>query len=78
MADAKATFFQRSVGQALIAQISSKLLLNLIFLLTWTWGIFWIVNAGQSDSSVFLAGLPTMLVVVGAWLVFVNRGFNQK
>ena len=78
MADAKATFFQRSVGQALIAQISSKLLLNLIFLLTWTWGVVWIVNAGQADSSVFLAGLPTMLVVVGAWLVFVNRGFNQK
>ena len=78
MANTKATFFQRSVAQALIAQISSKLLLNLFFLLTWTWGIFWIVNAGQSDSSVFLAGLPTMLVVVGAWLVFVNWGFNQK
>ena len=78
MANTQATTFQRRVGEVLIAQFSSKLLLNLIFLLTWTWGVFWIVNAGQSDSSVFFAGLPAMLLAVGAWFVFLNRGFNSK
>ena len=78
MVDAKATFFQRSIGQVLIAQISSKLLLNLIFLLTWFWGIFWIVNAAESDFSVFIAGLPATLLVAGGWFTFLNRGFNRK
>ena len=78
MANTQATTFQRRVGEVLIAQFSSKLLLNLIFLLTWFWGIFWIVNIAESDSSVFIAGLPAMLLVDGAWFTFLNRGFNRK
>ena len=78
MANTQATTFQRRVGEVLVAQFSSKLLLNLIFLLTWFWGVFWIMNAGQSDSSVFFAGLPAMLLVAGAWFAFLNRGFSQK
>ncbi len=54
MANTQATTFQRRVGEVLVAQFSSKLLLNLIFLLTWFWGIFWIVNTAESDSSVFV------------------------
>ena len=78
MANTQATTFQRRVGEVLIAQFSSKLLLNLIFLITWFWGVFWIVSAGESDSSVFFAGLPAMLLVAGAWFTFLNRGFNRK
>ena len=78
MANTQATTFQRRVGEVLVAQFSSKLLLNLVFLLTWLWGGFWIINAGQSDSSVFFAGLPAMLLVAGAWFAFLNRGFSQK
>ena len=78
MANTQATTFQRRVGEVLIAQFSSKLLLNLIFLLTWFWGIFWIVNTGGSDSSVFFAGLPAMFLMAGAWFTFLNRGLNQK
>ena len=78
MANTQATTFQRRVGEVLIAQFSSKLLLNLIFLLTWFWGIFWIVNAAESDFSVFIAGLPAMLLVAGGWFTFLNRGFNRK
>ena len=78
MANTQATTFQRRVGEVLVAQFSSKLLLNLIFLLTWFWGVFWIINASQSDSSVFFAGLPAMLLVAGAWFAFLNRGFSQK
>ena len=63
MANTQATTFQRRVGEVLIAQFSSKLLLNLVFLLTWFWGLFWIVSASESDSSVFFAGLPAMLLV---------------
>ena len=78
MSNTKATIFQHRIGELLISQISSRLLLNLIFLLTWGWGVFWIINSGQSDSSVFIASLPAMLVLVGAWLVFLNRGFNRQ
>ena len=78
MSNTKATIFQHRIGELLISQISSRLLLNLIFLLTWGWGVFWIINAGQSDSSIFIASLPAMLVLVGAWLVFLNRGFNRQ
>ena len=78
MANTQATSFQRRIGEVLIAQFSSKLLLNLIFLLTWFWGIFWIVNTGESDSSVFFAGLPAMLLIAGAWFTLLNRGFNRK
>tara|TARA_B100000925_G_scaffold100266_1_gene73434 strand:+ start:107 stop:352 length:246 start_codon:yes stop_codon:yes gene_type:complete len=78
MANTQATTFQRRVGEVLIAQFSSKLLLNLVFLLTWFWGLFWIVSASESDSSVFFAGLPAMLLVAGAWFTFLNRGFNRK
>ena len=72
MANTQATSFQRRIGEVLIAQFSSKLLLNLIFLLTWFWGIFWVVNTGESDSNVFFAGLPAMLLIAGAWFTFLN------
>ena len=78
MAKPQATTFQRRVGEVLIAQFSSKLLLNLIFLVTWFWGIFWIVNAGRSDFSVYFAGIPAMLLIAGAWFAFLNRGSNRQ
>tara|TARA_B100000609_G_scaffold114908_1_gene91371 strand:+ start:106 stop:348 length:243 start_codon:yes stop_codon:yes gene_type:complete len=78
MANNQATTFQRRVGEVLIAQFSSKLLLNLIFLITWFWGVFWIINAGKSDFSVYFAGVPAMLLVAGAWFAFLNRGSNEK
>ena len=78
MANTDAPSFNRRIGEVLITQLSSKLLLNLIFLLTWVWGVYWIFNTRQSDSSVLFSILPAMLVVAGAWLVFLNRGSNLK
>lgn len=78
MENLQAATFQRRIGEMLIAQFSSKLLLNLSFLLTWFWGVFWIVNAGESDSSVYFAGVPAMLLVAGAWFAFLKLGFDRK
>ena len=78
MDKAEAPTFRIRIGEMLIAQLSSRLLLNLIFIATWVWGFFWIVNVGQSDSSVFFAILPAMLVGIGTWLFFLNRGFGHK
>ena len=78
MDKAEASTIRNRIGGMLIAQLSSRLLLNLIFLATWGWGTFWIVDAGQSDSSIFFAILPAMLVGIGTWLFFLNRGFGHK
>ena len=70
--------FNRRIGGVLITQLSSKLRLNLIFLLTWGWGLYWIINTSQSDPSVFIAALPAMLTIAGVWLVLLNRGLDVK
>ena len=78
MANTETPSFNRRIGGVLITQISSKLRLNLIFLLMWGWGVYWIINTQQSDPSIFIASLPAMLAVAGAWLVLLNRGLNVK
>ena len=78
MSDTETPSFNRRIGEVLITQLSSKLRLNLIFLLMWGWGVYWIINTQQSDPSIFIASLPAMLAVAGAWLVLLNRGLNVK
>ena len=78
MANTETPSLNRRIGGVLINQLSSKLRLNLIFLLTWGWGVYWIINTRQSDPSIFMASLPAMLTVAGAWLVLLNRGLNVK
>ena len=78
MANTETPSFNRRVGGVLFTQLSSKLRLNLIFLLTWGWAVYWIINTRQSDPSIFIACLPAMLTVAGAWLVLLNRGLNVK
>ena len=78
MANTETPSFIGHIGGVLITQLSSKLRLNLIFLLTWGWGVYWIINTRQSDPSIFIAGLPAMLAIAGVWLVLVNRGLNVK
>ena len=78
MSNTETPSFNRRVGGVLITQLSSKLRLNLIFLLTWGWGVYWIINTRQSDPSIFIAGLPAMLTIAGVWLVLLNRGLNVK
>ena len=78
MTNTEAPSFNRRIGGVLITQLSSKLRLNLIFLLMWGWGVYWIINTQQSDPSIFIASLPAMLAVAGAWLVLLNRGLDVK
>ena len=78
MANTETPSFNRRIGGVLITQLSSKLRLNLIFLLMWGWGVYWIINTQQSDPSIFIASLPAMLAVASAWLVLLNRGLNVK
>ena len=78
MANTETPSFNRRIGGVLITQLSSKLRLNLIFLLMWGWGVYWIINTQQSDPSIFIASLPAMLAVAGAWLVLLNRGLDVK
>ena len=78
MANTETPSFNRRIGGVLITQLFSKLRLNLIFLLMWGWGVYWIINTQQSDPSIFIASLPAMLAVAGAWLVLLNRGLNVK
>ena len=78
MSDTEVPSFNRRIGEVLITQLSSKFRLNLIFLLTWGWGVYWIINTRQSDPSIFIAGLPAMLTIAGVWLVLLNRGLNVK
>ena len=78
MANTETPSFNRRIGGVLITQLSSKLRLNLIFLLMWGWGVYWIINTQQSDPSIFIASLPAMLAVAGAWLVLLNRGPDVK
>ena len=78
MANTEPPSLNRRVGGVLITQLSSKLRLNLVFLLTWGWGVYWIINTSQSDPSIFIASLPAMLAVAGAWLVLLNRGLSVK
>ena len=78
MSNTETPSLNRRIGGALITQLSSKLRLNLIFLLMWGWGVYWIINTQQSDPSIFIASLPAMLAVAGVWLVLLNRGLNVK
>ena len=78
MANTETPSMNRRIGGVLITQLSSKLRLNLIFLLTWGWGVYRIINTRQSDPSIFIASLPEMLTVAGAWLVLLNRGLNAE
>ena len=78
MSNTETPSFNRRIGEVLITQLSSKLRLNLIFLLMWGWGVYWIINTQQSDPSIFIASLPAMLAVAGAWLVLLNRGLDVK
>ena len=78
MSNTETPSFNRRIGGVLITQLSSKLRLNLIFLLTWGWGVYWIINPSQSDPSIFIAGLPAMITIAGVWLVLLNRGLDVK
>ena len=78
MANTETPSFNRRIGGVLITQLSSKLRLNLVFLLMWGWGVYWIINTQQSDPSIFIAGLPAMITFAGVWLVLLNRGLNVK
>ena len=78
MENSQATTFQRRVGETLVAPFSSKLLLNVIFLLTWVWGVYWIFKIDGPTSSVIFAKLPAMGVAAGVWINFLNRRFNQS
>ena len=78
MANTETPSFIRRIGGVLITQLSSKLRLNLIFLLTWGWGVYWIINTRQLDPSVFIAGLPAMITIAGVWLVLLNRSLGVK
>ena len=73
MSDTEVPSFNRRIGEVLITQLSSKLRLNFIFLLTWGWGVHWIINTRQSDPSIFITGLPAMITIAGVWLVVLNR-----
>ena len=78
MSDTEVPSFNRRIGEVLITQLSSKLRLNLIFLLMWGWGVYWIINTQQPDPSIFIASLPAMLAVAGVWLVLLNRDLDVK
>ena len=78
MSNTETPSFNRRIGGVLITQLSSKLRLNLIFLLTWGWGVYWIIKPRQIDPSIFIAGLPAMITIAGVWLVLLNRGLDVK